>query len=81
MICYRPSPLRCPCPTQQNLSLPIVRLYLSRSIIFYYIDLHPQFGKYLNVDTYVLGPSETKDLYPLMNVDDIYATLYSPGSV
>ena len=40
-----------------------------------------QFGKYLGVETYVLSPSETKDLYPLMNVDDIYATLYSPGRV
>ncbi|XP_063689445.1 sarcosine dehydrogenase, mitochondrial-like [Bolinopsis microptera] len=37
------------------------------------------FGKYLDVDTYVLSPSETKDLYPLMNVDDVYATLYSPA--
>ena len=27
----------------------------------------------------MLSPSETKDLYPLMNVDDVYATLYSPG--
>ena len=27
----------------------------------------------------MLGPEETKKLYPLMNVDDIYGTLYSPG--
>ena len=26
----------------------------------------------------MLSPAETKKLYPLMNVDDIYGTLYSP---
>lgn len=26
-----------------------------------------------------MSPSETKDMYPLMNVDDVYGTLYSPG--
>merc|ERR1719461_2537478 len=36
-------------------------------------------GKYFGIDSHVLGPQETKDLYPLMNVDDIYGTLYSPG--
>ena len=35
-------------------------------------------GKVMGVDSYVLGPEETKKLYPLMNVSDIYGTLYSP---
>lgn len=26
----------------------------------------------------MLTPSQTKDLYPLMNVDDLYGTLYVP---
>ena len=26
----------------------------------------------------MLSPAETKDLYPLMNVDDLYGTLYVP---
>jgi len=35
-------------------------------------------GKVFGVESYVLSPEETKRLYPLMNVDDIYGTLYSP---
>ncbi|XP_067165207.1 sarcosine dehydrogenase, mitochondrial isoform X2 [Apteryx mantelli] len=35
-------------------------------------------GKVYGVESYVLSPSETKDLYPLMNVDDLYGTLYVP---
>lgn len=35
-------------------------------------------GKCFGVESYVLDPSETKKLYPLMNVDDLYGTLYSP---
>ena len=31
------------------------------------------------VHSHVLSPKETKELYPLMNVDDLYGTLYSPG--
>ena len=27
----------------------------------------------------MLGPEETKALYPLMNVDDVYGTLHSPA--
>ena len=27
----------------------------------------------------MLGPKESKELYPLLNVDDLYGTLYSPG--
>ena len=33
----------------------------------------------MGVDSYVLGPDETKSLYPLMNVSDLYGTLYSPA--
>lgn len=36
-------------------------------------------GRSQGIESFVLGPSETKKLYPLMNVDDVYATLYSPG--
>ncbi|CAB4011210.1 Sarcosine dehydrogenase, mitochondrial, partial [Paramuricea clavata] len=36
-------------------------------------------GKVFGVNSHVLSPKETKDLYPLMNVDDLYGTLYSPG--
>ena len=35
-------------------------------------------AKAFNIESHVLGPEETKKLYPLMNVDDIYGTLYSP---
>ena len=35
-------------------------------------------GKVMGVDSYILGPEDTKKLYPLMNVSDIYGTLYSP---
>nr|CAG4634617.1 EOG090X014D [Alona affinis] len=35
-------------------------------------------GKAFGIESYVLGPEETKKLYPLMNVDDVYGTLFSP---
>ena len=35
-------------------------------------------GKVFGIESEVLSPEDTKKLYPLMNVDDIYATLYSP---
>merc|ERR1719147_123175 len=34
--------------------------------------------KVFGVESHLLSPEETKALYPLMNVDDIYGTLYSP---
>lgn len=43
------------------------------------IFLFLQLGKAFGVESYVLSPEETKKLYPLMNVDDLYGTLYSPG--
>ncbi|XP_071498557.1 sarcosine dehydrogenase, mitochondrial-like [Diadema antillarum] len=36
-------------------------------------------GKAFGVESHVLSPEETKKLYPLMNVSDLYGTLYSPG--
>lgn len=36
-------------------------------------------GKAFGIDSFVLSPNETKQLYPLMNIDDLYGTLYSPG--
>ena len=38
-----------------------------------------QLGKVYGVESFVLGPKESKDLYPLLNVDDLYGTLHSPG--
>ncbi|XP_023228229.1 sarcosine dehydrogenase, mitochondrial-like [Centruroides sculpturatus] len=36
-------------------------------------------GKAFGIDSFILSPQETKELYPLMNVSDLYGTLYSPG--
>ncbi|OQR78471.1 sarcosine dehydrogenase, partial [Tropilaelaps mercedesae] len=36
-------------------------------------------GRVFGVESHVLTPAETKKLYPLMNVDDLYGSLYSPG--
>ncbi|XP_071948370.1 sarcosine dehydrogenase, mitochondrial-like [Antedon mediterranea] len=36
-------------------------------------------GKALGIESHVLSPEETKDLYPLMNVGDMHGALYSPG--
>ena len=33
-------------------------------------------GKAFNTESYVLDPTETKKLFPLMNVNDLYGTLY-----
>lgn len=38
-----------------------------------------QIGKAFGIESHVLSPSETKALYPLLNVEDLYGTLYSPG--
>lgn len=35
-------------------------------------------GKFYGIDSQVLSPAEAKDIYPLMNVDDVYGVLYSP---
>ena len=43
-----------------------------------YKRLHT-FGKAFGIESHVLDPEETKKLYPLMNVDDVFATLYSPA--
>ena len=31
------------------------------------------------IESHVLSPEETKKLYPLLNTEDIYGTLYSPS--
>lgn len=41
--------------------------------------LFVQIGKAFGIESHVLSPSETKKLYPLLNVEDLYGTLYSPG--
>ena len=40
---------------------------------------HKQLGKVYGVESFVLSPKESKGLYPLLNVDDLYGTLHSPG--
>uniref|UniRef100_A0AAR2IU64 Sarcosine dehydrogenase n=1 Tax=Pygocentrus nattereri TaxID=42514 RepID=A0AAR2IU64_PYGNA len=35
-------------------------------------------GKVYGIESHVLSPAETKELYPLMNVKDLYGTLYVP---
>ncbi|XP_015921050.1 sarcosine dehydrogenase, mitochondrial [Parasteatoda tepidariorum] len=36
-------------------------------------------GKAFGIESHLLTPAETKKLYPLMNTEDLYGTLYSPG--
>jgi sarcosine dehydrogenase len=36
-------------------------------------------GKAFRIESYILSPESTAALYPLMNVKDIYGTLYSPA--
>ncbi|XP_066294122.1 sarcosine dehydrogenase, mitochondrial-like [Branchiostoma lanceolatum] len=36
-------------------------------------------GRNYDIESYVLSPEETKKIYPLMNVSDMYGALYSPG--
>ena len=36
-------------------------------------------GRAYGVESHVLGPAEAKLLYPLLNVDDLYGALHSPG--
>jgi len=36
-------------------------------------------GKFYGIESQLLTPSEVKELYPLMNVDDVVGGLYSPG--
>lgn len=43
-----------------------------------WLPLVLQLGKVYGVESHVLSPAETKTLYPLMNVDDLYGTLYVP---
>jgi len=35
-------------------------------------------GNYYGVDSRMLTPAETKELYPILNVDDIYGAMHSP---
>ncbi len=50
----------------------------NRERLFEYKRLHT-FGKAFGIESHVLDPAESKKLYPLMNVADVYATLYSPA--
>lgn len=33
----------------------------------------------MGIESHVLTPTEAKELYPLMNIDDIVGALYSPS--
>lgn len=35
-------------------------------------------GKYYDIDSRVLSPKETLDVYPILNVDDVYGAMHSP---
>lgn len=36
-------------------------------------------GQYFDIDSYVCTPEETKAVHPLVAIDDVYASLHSPG--
>ncbi|XP_070532336.1 sarcosine dehydrogenase, mitochondrial-like [Ptychodera flava] len=36
-------------------------------------------GKPFGIESHVLSPAESLDVYPLLNTNDLYGTLYSPG--
>mmetsp|Transcript_20013 Transcript_20013/g.29973 ORF Transcript_20013/g.29973 Transcript_20013/m.29973 type:complete len:909 (+) Transcript_20013:53-2779(+) len=38
-----------------------------------------ELGKFYGVESHLLDPSQTKELYPLLNTEGIYGALYSPG--
>ena len=37
-------------------------------------------GRSNGIESFLLSPEETKKRFPLVNVDDVYGTLYCPGS-
>jgi len=37
-----------------------------------------ELGKYYGVESHMLSPAETKEIHPLLNVDDVLASMYSP---
>jgi glycine/D-amino acid oxidase-like deaminating enzyme len=45
------------------------------TVLLYFIK---QLGKAFGIESFILGPEETSKLYPLMNVKDVFGTLYSP---
>ncbi|EPY87918.1 guanine nucleotide exchange factor VAV2 isoform 2, partial [Camelus ferus] len=53
------------------------KLFRGAKHIDHYHPIH-QLGKAYGVESHVLSPAETKALYPLMNVDDLFGTLYVP---
>ena len=61
-------------PVQVNL---IEIIHFTKERLNEYKRLHT-LGKAFGTESYVLDPSETQKLYPLMNVSDVYGTLYSP---
>ena len=52
---------------------------LATTLIDDYFFIIKQLGKAYGVESFVLSPKESKELYPLLNVDDLYGTLHSPG--
>jgi len=35
-------------------------------------------GRYFGIESRMLSPAETKELYPILNVDDVYGAMHSP---
>lgn len=35
-------------------------------------------GRYFGIESHMLSPTETQELYPILNVDDIYGAMHSP---
>ena len=35
-------------------------------------------GRYYGIDSQMVTPQETLDLYPIISVDDVYGAMYSP---
>lgn len=65
-----------PPPTPFLFSCKHYRTHDTRVLISH---LFPQLGCLFNIESHILSPEETKELYPLMNVSDVYGTLYVPG--
>jgi len=51
---------------------------MQQHIYFWFLFVVFELGKAFDIQSYVLGPEESSKLYPLMNVSDVYGTLYSP---
>ena len=44
-----------------------------------YVPSQFQLAKAFHIESHVMSPAETKKLYPLMNVEGLYGSVYSPS--